>query len=195
MTDFTKTIAAAAALAFSAAAIAQTGTYAGEQQRSIKALDARDVAALRQGQGMGFAKAAELNGYPGPMHALELAEPLQLSPEQRAATRRLMDEHKARARDLGEAIVQAEATLDRLFAERQATPERVLEATQRIASLQARLRAEHLTTHLAQTALMSSAQALRYAELRGYTGAAPAAGTGNEPASKGGPPPAHPHRH
>jgi hypothetical protein len=195
MTDFIKTIAAAAALAISATALAQTSPYAGEQQRSIKALDARDVAALRQGQGMGFAKAAELNGYPGPMHTLELAEPLQLSPEQRSATRRLMDEHRARARNLGEAIVQAEAALDRLFAERQATPERVGEATQRVASLQALLRAEHLNTHLAQTALMSPAQTLRYAELRGYSGAAPAAGIGNESGLQPGQPPVHQHRH
>ena len=116
MNHLSKTLAVAAALAVGATAFAQTSPsspYAGEQQRSIKALDARDVSSLRQGQGMGFAKAAELNGYPGPMHTLELAEPLQLKPEQRAATRQLMDDHKARARDLGEAIVQAEAVLDR----------------------------------------------------------------------------------
>jgi L-amino acid N-acyltransferase YncA len=191
MNHLLQTLAAAAALAVSIAAFAQTGPYAGEQQRGIKALDARDVAALRQGQGMGFAKAAELNGDPGPMHTLELAEPLQLSAEQRAATRQLMDEHKARARELGERVVQAEAALDRLFAERQATPERVREATQRIASLQAQLRAEHLNTHLAQTALMSPAQATRYAELRGYTGAAAAAGSAPAPDAK----PSHQHRH
>jgi len=166
---------------------AHVGPYAGEQQRDIKALDAGSVAALRQGQGMGFAKAAELNGYPGPMHALELAEPLQLSPQQLAATRRLMDEHKARAGELGRAVVEAEAALDELFADRQATPERVDETTQKIAALQGRLRAGHLNTHLAQTALMSSAQAQRYAELRGTTGGAPA-----EPAARGA---QHKHRH
>lgn len=166
-----KAVTGAAALAIGASAFAQASPYAGEQQRAIKALDAREVAALRQGQGMGLAKAAELNGYPGPMHALELAEPLQLSGEQRAATQRLMAEHKARARQLGEALVDAETALDRLFAEHQATPARVSEATQRIAALQAQLRAEHLNTHLAQTALMSPAQARRYAELRGYAGA------------------------
>lgn len=173
MTNLIKTAIGVTLLVLGHPTFAQASPYAGEQQRSIKALDARDVTALRQGQGMGFAKAAELNGYPGPMHALELAEPLQLSDEQRAATRRLTEEHKARARELGDAIVQAEAALDRLFADRQATPGRVDEATQRIGLLQARLRAEHLNTHLAQTALMSPTQAKRYAELRGYTDAAP----------------------
>lgn len=193
MTTLFKTLLALAATGLALAASAQTGphaaphagSYAGQQQRAIKALDAGEVAALRQGQGMGLAKAAELNGYPGPMHSLELAEPLQLSAEQRSATRALMDAHKARARELGDAIVQAEAALDGLFASRQATAEGVAEATQRIALLQARLRAEHLNTHLAQTALMSPAQARRYAELRGYTAApaTPGHGAGN------------PHRH
>lgn len=177
----------AAALALSASAFAQTSPYAGEQQRAIKALGERDVAALRQGQGMGFAKAAELNGYPGPMHTLELAEPLQLSAEQRAATSRLMDEHKARARRLGEAVVTAEVELDRLFVGKQATPLAVSQATQRIADLQAQLRAEHLNTHLAQTALLTPAQTQRYVELRGYASAAPAAG--DRPHSN------YPHRH
>lgn len=149
---------------------AQTGAYAGEQHRSLKALDERDVAALRQGQGMGLAKAAELNGYPGPMHTLELAQLLQLSAAQHAATRRLMDEHTARARVLGEAIVEAETELDRLFSSRQATTQAVNSATQRVAGLQARLRAEHLNTHLAQTALLTPEQARRYVELRYTTG-------------------------
>ncbi len=194
MTHLSKQIFSLAALGLVLATTfgvrAQTSPYAGEQQRTIKALDARDMAALRQGQGMGYAKAAELNGYPGPMHTLELAEPLELSAEQRTATQRLMAEHKARARALGEAVVQAEAALDKLFADRLATPAGVRQATQRVASLQAELRAEHLNTHLAQTMLMSPAQALRYAELRGYASGTPAA-----PAAPAGQDPDHKHRH
>jgi hypothetical protein len=44
--------------------------YAGQQTRAIKALAPEDLAALRNGEGMGMAKAAELNGYPGPAHVL-----------------------------------------------------------------------------------------------------------------------------
>jgi hypothetical protein len=87
----------------------------------------------------------------------------------------------------GQVLVDAEAALDKLFADRQAAPERVDEATQKIAALQGGLRAEHLNTHLAQTALMSAAQAQRYAELRGTTGGAPV-----EPAARGA---QHKHRH
>jgi Spy/CpxP family protein refolding chaperone len=142
--------------------------YAGQQARAVKALDPRDITALQQGQGMGFAKAAELNGYPGPMHVLELASRLQLTPEQQAASQRLMQEHKARARAMGVEVLQAEVALDTLFAQRQATAERVSAATQRIAEGQARLRAEHLNTHLAQSALLTPEQVQRYNELRGY---------------------------
>lgn len=110
--------------------------------------------------------------------------------EQRAATQRLMEEHKAPARGLGDAVVQAEATLDRLFADRQATPERVNEATQRVASLRARLRAQPLTTRLVPTSLMSPTQTLRYAELRGYAPEMPTA-----PEAPGGQGPDHLHRH
>ena len=50
--------------------------YAGQQARAIKALSDDDIAALRKGEGMGVAKAAELNGYPGPAHVLVLAADL-----------------------------------------------------------------------------------------------------------------------
>jgi hypothetical protein len=40
--------------------------YAGQQARTTKALSDEDIAALSNGEGKGMAKAAELNGYPGP---------------------------------------------------------------------------------------------------------------------------------
>jgi hypothetical protein len=56
--------------------------YAGLQNRSIKTLSDQQIEDLTAGRGMGLALAAELNGYPGPIHAIELAEQLHLSPEQ-----------------------------------------------------------------------------------------------------------------
>jgi len=54
--------------------------YAGLQERSIKTLSDQQIADLNAGRGMGLALAAELNGYPGPIHAIELASELHLSP-------------------------------------------------------------------------------------------------------------------
>ena len=48
--------------------------YAGMQARAIKALSAEQIADLKAGRGLSLALAAELNGYPGPRHVLELVE-------------------------------------------------------------------------------------------------------------------------
>jgi hypothetical protein len=154
--------------------VAQTAntSYAGEQSRSIKSLSDNDVAGLLAGQGAGFAKAAELNGYPGPAHTLELKDRLGLSTAQIAATEALMAAHKARARELGASLVQAERKLDLLFALKVANADAVEQASRDVGLLQAQLRAEHLKTHLNQTALLNSEQIQSYGALRGYGEAA-----------------------
>ena len=142
--------------------------YAGEQTRAIKSLSASDVTGLKTGAGMAYAKAAERSGYPGPAHVLELATQLQLDDEQLSATRKLMEAHKARASTLGEQVIEAERALDLAFSSRQVDAQRTEDLTRQIGTLQARLRAEHLQTHLAQTTLLSARQVASYQSLRGY---------------------------
>jgi hypothetical protein len=89
-------VTAAPLILIAAAANAQT-PYAGMQTRSIKSLSEQQVADLRAGRGMGLALAAELNGYPGPSHVLELADKLELSAAQRATIEGLFDAMKAEA--------------------------------------------------------------------------------------------------
>ena len=152
----------------------KVGPYAGQEQRAIKSLGSAEVSALLSGEGAGMAKPAELNGYPGPAHSLELAQGLGLSPSQIDRSRLLMNQHKVRARDLGAQVVAAERELDELFASKQATEDAVDAAALRVGLLQASLRAEHLKTHIAQTALLHPDQVRKYAELRGYmAGATP----------------------
>src|SRR3989441_11848098 len=90
--------------------------YAGLETRSIKALSEQQIADLRAGRGMGLALAAELNGYPGPMHVLELAEPLGLSDQQRAKMQELFAAMKAEAVPLGEKLIVQGADLGGPFA-------------------------------------------------------------------------------
>src|ERR687892_2344181 len=71
--------------------------YAGMQARPVKALSDQQIADLRAGRGMGLALAAELNGYPGPLHVLEHADALALTAEQRHRTRSLFEAMKAEA--------------------------------------------------------------------------------------------------
>ena len=149
----------------------QPGAYAGQQTRAIKSLSEQEVDDLLAGRGGGFAKAAELNGYPGPAHVLELKEPLQLSDAQVAATQALMARHRAAARSLGEKLVASEHSLDQAFGSHAANEASVGTLTAVVARYQGELRAEHLKTHLAQTALLTPEQVRRYTQLRGYAGA------------------------
>src|SRR6476661_9848828 len=96
------------------AAIAQE-PYAGMQNRPIKALSEQQVADLGAGRGMGLALAAELNGYPGPSHVLELADKLELSAEQKNRVQQLFDSMKLEALPIGARLLEQEAELDRLF--------------------------------------------------------------------------------
>jgi len=86
--------------------------YVGQESRQIKALSPSEQADLLAGKGMGLAKAAELNGYPGPAHVLELASQLGLSAEQLAATRTLSTSMEQRAKELGRQLVAAEQSLE-----------------------------------------------------------------------------------
>jgi Spy/CpxP family protein refolding chaperone len=144
--------------------------YEGMQDRPIKALSDQQVADLKAGRGMELALAAELNGYPGPLHLLELADQLALLPAQRARIRELFETMKAEAVGLGERLIVQEAELDRQFAERAVTPESLRATTAAIAATQAELRYTHLKHHLVALAIVTPEQVQRYRELRGYSG-------------------------
>ena len=165
--------------ALSLAAQAQHSPYAGEERRAIRSLPDEQVRELLAGHGMGLAKAAELNGYPGPMHVLEHADALALTPPQREATQALMAGHRERARGLGRELVEAERRLDDAFARRTVDAAALRTLTGEVGRLQAQLREEHLRTHLEQAALLDPRQVARYNELRGYAGAAAHGGAGS----------------
>ena len=144
--------------------------YAGQESRQIKSLSDTDVQAYLNGRGMGLAKPAELNSYPGPMHVLELAEQLQLSEAQRAETQKAFEQMRVEAIRLGRLIVEREAELNRLFAESKVNPDNLQLNVGEIARLQGDLRVVHLRAHLDMKRVLSAHQIKRYDELRGYGG-------------------------
>ena len=158
-----------ASIAFVTSVHAQT-PYAGMQTRPIKALSEQQVADLGAGRGMGLALAAELNGYPGPSHVLELADKLELSAEQRAGMQRLFNSMKAEAMPLGAKLIEQEAELDKQFATRTVTPESLKASTAAVAATQGILRETHLKYHLSTGSILTPSQMTKYAELRGYGG-------------------------
>jgi len=159
-------IAAAALLA----GCAGHSHYAGLQTRAIKSLSEEDIASYRAGRGMSMALPAELNGYPGPLHVLELAEKLSLSPEQRLATQKLYVRMKSEAIAAGEQLIAAEQDMDKMFSSRTATEQRLSEHLAKVAEAQARLRGVHLQAHLEQVRILRPEQVARYNKLRGYGG-------------------------
>lgn len=136
------------------------GNHAGERPKEIDQ--------YRAGAGMGYAKAAELNHFPGPMHVLELADKLQLTTEQRVATKRLMDAHKAEARGIGAKLVEAERAIEVLFRRGPVSEPALADAVRRTAALQGEYRLAHLETHRRMRALLTEAQVAQYDKLRGY---------------------------
>ena len=149
---------------------AATSPYAGQESRSIKSLSPTEQADLIAGKGMGFAKAAELNGYPGPAHVLELASKLELTNEQRTRTEALFKDMESKAKALGAKLIEAERSLDALFSTKQISHENLTKTLAEIGSLQAQLRAVHLGAHLDQASILTPHQIVMYNQLRGYYG-------------------------
>lgn len=147
---------------------APSAPYSGLQQRQIKALSNEQIADLKAGRGMATALAAELNGYPGPMHVLELADQLRLTDEQRQRMAALMATMRRDAISAGEELIAAEAELDTLFASGRADEALLVTHMRRIAHAQGDLRLVHLRTHMPTRAALTSAQIEAYAKLRGY---------------------------
>jgi len=160
------------ALLVSSAALAQT-PYAGMQTRGVKALSDSQIGDLQAGRGMSLALAAELNGYPGPLHVLELADKLGLSAEQRGKVQQLFDSMKVEAVSFGAKLIEQEAELDRQFSGRTIAAESLKSLTAAIAVTQGQLRETHLKYHLSTAALLTPQQIEQYAQLRGYAGHAP----------------------
>lgn len=142
--------------------------YTGQQLRDIKALSSNELDDYLNGRGMGLAKAAELNSYPGPRHVLDLSTELALQPSQIAKTTKIFETMQENARSLGRQLVDKERELDRLFASKRIDDIKLKQLLSDIATLTGQLRYTHLQAHLQQTALLNEEQIQRYNALRGY---------------------------
>jgi len=177
-----KPVLAALLAALALPALAQHQHYAGMEQREIKALSPEQVKQYQAGAGMGYAMPAELNRFPGPMHVLELADKLGLTPDQHAKVQSLMDMHKTEARALGAKRVESERALEALFRSGKVEEGALAKSVRDAAALEGEFRLSHLETHRRTRALLTEEQVARYVQLRGYGG-------GSSPAKHGG------HRH
>jgi hypothetical protein len=153
-----------------AAQQAPISPYRAELTSEIRGLSAQEIEDLREGRGMGLARAAELNGYPGPRHLLEAVEAgqLHLSAEQLGAIRRLFEAMTDEARRLGATILREEQALEAAFRAGGISEAELRARVARIAALSGELRAVHLRTHLKTRAILTDHQIQRYNQVRGY---------------------------
>jgi hypothetical protein len=156
------------------AVFGETGTshmsqYAGEEKREIKSLSEMDIEELRNGGGWGLAKAAELNGVPGPAHLLEMKDKIDLSARQVGIIENLFEKMKRKAIPLGIELITLERELNSHFADGTITHDLLDALLERIARVRKDLRYVHLSTHLETPDILTPQQITLYNRLRGYS--------------------------
>lgn len=140
---------------------AETGT-------EIKALTSEQINSYLNGEGMGLAKTAELNHFPGPKHVLDLSKELKLSETQIDSTNKIFTMMKDKAVYLGKTIIEKEMQLDLLFSSGKADEESVKNLVTEIAEYQGELRFTHLNAHIQQEIILTPDQILTYEGIKGY---------------------------
>jgi len=157
---------------FTLPAQSETGAhsqYSGQENRDIKSLSPADIDELQRGSGWGLAKAAELNGVPGPAHLLELKDEIPLSQDQVGAITKIYESMRAQAIEQGEAHIRLERELEQGFRNQTITEQTLKRKLGEISTSRGQLRYTHLVTHLKTPELLSTEQIARYNALRGYS--------------------------
>lgn len=149
----------------------QVSPYAGQEIRNIKSLSDSDVQSLRNGTGEAFggmAKLAELNGYPGPRHVLDMASELQLTDRQRVEIELIYQNMSNKAKNIGVAIIALEQDMDRALANKTITEENLKLMLDKSGDLYGQLRFVHLSAHLDTVQMLTVEQVQMYNKIRGY---------------------------
>lgn len=142
--------------------------YAGQELREIKSLSADDLAELETGGGWGLAKAAELNGIPGPSHVLKMKTDLALTVDQETSTQHIFEKMREDAVSEGKRLIAGELALEIGFREGSITEANLRAQLRAVETIRANLRYVHLTAHLEMMRVLTEAQVKQYSELRGY---------------------------
>jgi len=146
-------------LTFFSVSVSDSGSYANVPT---------DRQSLLNAEGMGLASYAEMNGYPGPKHVIELKEQLGLTTDQLKKTEGLVKGVELSGKLTGQEIVREEEELYKLFEGATANDRTVRAGVERIGKLRGELRFIHLQAHVKMKQILSGNQIQRYNELRGH---------------------------
>jgi len=147
----------------------QISKYAGDENRAIKSLSESDIEELQNGSGWGLAKAAELNGVPGPAHLLELQKEIGLDDQQTEQIQQLFDQMQAEAIAAGRKLIKLEKLLDERFKSDVPSSAELEALLTEIGATRSKLRFVHLDTHLKTPDILTTEQIRKYNMLRGYS--------------------------
>ena len=139
--------------------------HAGGHQ-AAEACSAEFDKVVGEGRGFGMAFAADQNGYPGPMHVLELKDRLTLTADQEARAQALMHAMFSESKPKSARLLEAEAKLRRLFADRSADDAAVRAAVGEVERARSQVRLVHLLAHLKTRGLLTEDQRRIYHEAR-----------------------------
>ena len=134
----------------------------------IRGLEQDTIEGYLTGKGLGQALPAELNGYPGPRHTIDMAEELELTEEQLAQVQALFDDMQSAVIPLGEKYLESVAELELAFREGTITDEYLQSQLENITGIEAQMRYVHLSTHLATIDILNHDQIMEYNMMRGY---------------------------
>jgi hypothetical protein len=115
-----------------------------------------------------MAKLAELNGYPGPRHILDLGKELGLTTVEKEYIIIIYNDMKREALKLGQEILQIEKTANKLFANKSISDSELQRLIIKSAGNYGKLRYIHLTTYLKMMDILSQEQIILYNTLRDY---------------------------
>lgn len=112
-----------------------TSPYVEQLDSPVRGLSSQEVDDLLKGRGAGYARVAELNGYPGPRHVLDLKQELNLSTQQEWEIQIAFEQMQKEAERLGQVIVEREHKLSRDFTEQVITDTQLQRQTQELAKV------------------------------------------------------------
>jgi len=129
---------------------------------SVHAQIPADREALLNGDGNDQALYAELNGYPGPKHILDLASKLALTARQKHDIRELYNDTRTRARVLGKLIVKVEEEMHYAFNSGMLARESIEDDAESVGKMRGTLRGVHLAAHIKTRELLTKNQIKQY---------------------------------
>lgn len=130
---------------------------------------------IASGRGFGMAFAADQNGYPGPLHVLELKDRLKLTADQEAKVQAMLAAMFAESKPKSARLLEAEAKLRQLFASGHADEGAVRAAATEVERARTDVRLVHLLSHVRTREVLTDEQRRLYHEAR-WSGHSPMGG-------------------